>query len=154
MWQCCKWQRTDKMRKPCRVPDEAGSVTSGAMPTTGLPNEHKKTPNIIVISDSDDESPSTTPTTASSRSSFHQARSTLSANSSQQALRPPLKGCGLKLCTPCKTFVEGQCNGLLDKRPIMKWLREESKIKIGRADMEWLFEGSNLARTYEWGLRR
>lgn len=166
MWQCCKWQKTDKIKKPCRVPDEAAPATSAVTslssspstpPTTpsgGATNGHKKQASIISISDSDDDSPSTRPSATSSPQSSQRAHLTISSSSSQQGLRPPLRGCGLKMCTPCKGFVSDKCNGQLDKKLIMKWFRDESKVKEPRADVDWLFTGSLLERTYEDGARR
>ncbi|KAK5102419.1 hypothetical protein LTR70_000205 [Exophiala xenobiotica] len=193
LWQCSKWQKADKMKKPCRIPEPATPATTvvtslssipltpPATPATstsiGLPNGHKKTPSIITISDSDDDSPpppspstnpnlnpnprpTTTPGSSSQRapstttlSSTTTTSSSSSPSHQTQLLRPPLRGCGLKLCTACKTFVERRCGGFLDKKRVLKWLRDESKVKTGRADVEWLFAGSCLERSYEEGVR-
>lgn len=169
-WQCDKWQKADKMKKPCRIPNDTPSAASAVcslsstspIPYTALTNGHKRKVSIITLSDSDDDlsipfskrSTTTTATSISQTPSFRRAPSTLSSTSSQQPLRPPLRGCGLKLCSQCKSVVEEQCGGQLDKKKIMKWLREESRGKMGRADVEWLFEGSMLERTYERGVWR
>jgi len=187
-WQCSKWQKTDKTKKPCRIPglDSATLATNAVISFSSSPLTppatpssttatsagplagHKKRPSIITISsDSDDGDfpprppPKPAGQTVSSRSTSHRAPSTTTTTRSptsssrppQQTLRPPLKGCGLKLCTPCKTFVERRCGGLLDKKQISKWLRDESRVKTGRADVEWLFEGSCLERAYEKRIR-
>lgn len=56
-------------------------------------------------------------------------------------------GCGLKLCNPCKTFLERDCNGVLRKRKIMRMLTQENKFGA-RADTEFLFEDGLLAEAY------
>ncbi|KAJ9651004.1 hypothetical protein H2198_009698 [Neophaeococcomyces mojaviensis] len=66
----------------------------------------------------------------------------------QSGLRPPIQGCGLKLCHPCKLFVEARCDGSLDRRKVMEFLRKESKLGP-RADLRFLFQGSELERAYE-----
>lgn len=178
-WQCSKWQKADKMKKPCRVPNVAGNAASAAIslssslltpPSTPTNvsgatsgNGHKRKPSIITLSDSDDDFPPSKPSTTithapQSSSSSHRAPSTLSSNGSQQsqsqaALRAPIKGCGLKLCVACKAFMETKCNGKLEKRKVMSWWRGESRYEA-RADLEWLFQGSCLERTYEEGVRR
>ncbi|KAK5073182.1 hypothetical protein LTR64_000410 [Lithohypha guttulata] len=182
MWECCKWQKTDIMKRPCRIPDQTDSsaVVRALSGTPSTPPRKmdadvkpifEEKPTTSVDKDDDvDMAPNALPSSSSSITNSLKSQNLPSSNSSSKPphphsstttlsspsyLRAPISGCGLKLCLTCKSFLETRCNGQLDRSKVMKWLRAgpEHGNKFGpRADVEWLFGGSMLERCYEMGV--
>lgn len=184
-WRCCKWQKLDQARRPCRIPESPSEARAAASAVVSLSSsrptlspalgrsssiadrtsniastsrsQHRKLEVISLLDSSDEEDESTSSPTTSSKattasSSTPTHPSPAPARTTTQSsipLRPPIQGCGLHLCEPCHRFlnVTSDCNGLLYQEKVMKYL-EGRKIG-GRADLEWLFEGSLLQRALD-----
>lgn len=155
-YKCAKYQERDHARRPCQIPKDLsgrarGNAAFSDLPSSSsLPQSRQQLTGPVVISlldssSDEDESPLQSST---------QAPTTQLARAPQaQALRPPLRGCGLHLCTTCHIFITQQCNGLLPEEGVMRYLERGGGMRK-RADVQWLFKGSLLEGSYEQGAGR
>lgn len=175
VWKCCKFQERDQAMRPCQIPEADSSMlaransavvdlsSSSSSPINDRPPQTRlqaAEPVVISLLDSsdDEEVPVSRSTPAPPRQPTRpliKLEGVLSTTTTSRpqvpnpALRPPLRGCGLHLCTPCHIFVTQSCKGLLPESRILAYIKANPLGK--RADVQWLFKGSLLEESFEHG---